>query len=275
MADASAPPLQPLLREPAPESALRTLLTAGCVAFLCAAVVSSAAIVLRPLQDANREAERRRHVRALIEKMPGAEALFAGSSVPDVHARVIDLATGHAVRVFDPATFDQRAAALDPRLSISLSTAQDIASIQRRARYAVVHIVEDEGRLALVVLPVHGSGFDSRLYGFVAVQGDANTIVALSFFEHEETPGMGAEIDNPAWRAKWHGKRIRDATGRLRIGVGPGRVAPASPDAPYRVDGLSGATETSEGVDRLLRFWLGPDGFGPYLTRLRREGRGP
>ena len=257
-----------------PDRPGRTLLVAACVALACAAVVSTTSVLLRPLQEANRRAERERHVQALIARLPGIEALLASEVPPEVETRVIELATGSAVRTIDPASYDARAAAVDPQWSIELTREQDIAQIQRRAKYMPVHLLRHDGMLKLIILPVHGSGYDSKLYGFLALEGDANTVVALSFFEHEETPGLGAEIDSEAWRAQWRGKKVRDGEGRLRIGVAPGRVAPTSPDAPFQVDGISGATLTSEGVGSLLRFWLGEDGYGPFLASVR-EGSAP
>ena len=80
------------------------------------------------------------------------------------------------------------------------------------------------------------------------------------------------QIDNPRWRERWVGKLARDASGTLRLGVARGAVDPDAPAAPFLVDGISGATRTGVGVTNLLRFWLGPDGFGPFLERLAREG---
>lgn len=251
---------------------LRTLCVAAGVALVCATIVSTVSVLLRPRQEANRAAEQRRHVEALVARLPGIEALFSAASPPEVETYVVELATGAAVRGIDPATYDPRAAALDPQWSIELTREQDIAQIQRRANYMPVHLLRHDGALKMVILPVHGSGYDSRLYGFLALEGDGNTVVALSFFEHEETPGLGAEIDSEAWRAQWRGKKVRDDAGRLRIGVASGRVAPGSPDAPFRVDGIAGATLTCEGVDSLLRFWLGDEGYGPFLATMRSGG---
>ncbi|NNL65750.1 MAG: FMN-binding protein, partial [Myxococcales bacterium] len=103
---------------------------------------------------------------------------------------------------------------------------------------------------------------------------DTQTVRGLDFYEHGETPGLGSEIQNPAWRALWPGKRVRDAEGRVRLGVARGPIDPRSADAAHQVDGISGATKTGEGVTHLLRFWLGPDGFGPYLERVARENGG-
>jgi len=127
-----------------------------------------------------------------------------------------------------------------------------------------------------VVLPVYGEGLYSTLYGYLALEPDLQTIYNLYFYEQEETPGLGAEIENPEWQAGWRGKKIYGKDGEVRI-----RVARGVANGPFEVDGITGATMTSNGVTALVRYWLGPDGFGPYLERLRLEaergepGRGP
>jgi Na+-transporting NADH:ubiquinone oxidoreductase subunit C len=247
----------------------KTLAVALAVALVCAALVSSTAVLLRPLQLANQERDRQQHILAIVARLPGLEKLFGAVALPEVEAQVVELSTGSTVRAIDPAAYDQRKAAKDPQQSIALAPEDDIAGIKRRAKYATVYLVRSEGEIKLVILPVHGSGYASRLYGYLALAGDANTVVALSFFEHAETPGLGAGIDDPAWQQQWQGKTLRDEAGRLRIGVAKGRVDPGSPEAAFQVDGISGATRTSQGVAELVRFWAGDQGFGPYLDRIR------
>ncbi len=79
-------------------------------------------------------------------------------------------------------------------------------------------------------------------------------------------------MDNPNWKAQWPGKELFDASGKPVIRIVKGGVDPASPDAKHQVDALAGATLTSNGVDRLIQFWLGEQGFGPLLARLRTQG---
>ena len=64
--------------------------------------------------------------------------------------------------------------------------------------------------------------------------------------------------------------RVYDEAGALKLGVARGKLTPGSVDAQHMVDGISGATRTSEGVHGLLRFWLGDFGFGAFLERVRR-----
>lgn len=108
------------------------------------------------------------------------------------------------------------------------------------------------------------------LYGFMAVKGDLNTVVGLGFYQHGETPGLGGEVDNPKWKALWHGKTLFDGNGQLAVQIIKGSVDPTAANAQHQVDGLAGATLTSKGVDNLLHFWLGENGFGPFLMKLQK-----
>lgn len=252
------------------ETPQKMLILTVSLCFVCALIVSGSAVLLKPLQERNKAAERSKNILAvagLLTSDQDVQAVFRERITP----KVVDLATGEYADTIDPLGYDQRAAAKDPAQSIALSAEEDIAKIRRRAKYANVYLVEQDGRLQTVVLPVHGYGLWSTIYGFVALEGDARTIQGLSFYEHAETPGLGGEVSNPVWRAKWQGKLISDDTGKVRIEVVKGQVDQSKPDARYEVDGIAGATLTSRGVSHLMQYWLGANGFGPYLARLRTQ----
>lgn len=250
----------------------KTLAVVGFVCFVCSLLVSTSAVLLRPYQQQNRVAERARLIREILGNVPGLEELVEGLGSIRVETRLVELESGAFVEDGDSDTFDARAAAKDPERSRAVPPERDLAGLGRIARAAVVHLVLEGKRVKLVILPVHGEGFVSTLYGYLALDGDLNLIRSLVFFEHAETPGLGAQIEDPRWLAKWRGKLVRDAEGRIRIRVAPGAVAPDAPDAAHEVDGLTGATYTAEGVTNLLQFWLGEDGFGPFLRRLEAHG---
>jgi Na+-transporting NADH:ubiquinone oxidoreductase subunit C len=248
----------------------KTLLVAVTLCLVCSLIVSTAAVTLRPLQAANKVLDMKRNIllaAGLLEDGADLESAFE-----QVQPRVVDLATGEYLEDADPALYDQRAAAGDPELSIAIPADKDLAKIRRRARYATVYLVEYSGGLRTVILPVYGAGLYSTLYGFVALAGDGNRVQGVRFYEHGETPGLGGEIDNPRWLAKWAGKRLADARGQLRISVVKGGIAPDSPEAHYQVDAIAGATITSRGVSNLMRYWLGEHGFGPFLAKFRSQG---
>jgi Na+-transporting NADH:ubiquinone oxidoreductase subunit C len=256
------------LRRLPSESELRAVLITLIVCMVCSAAIALSVTVLRPYREANRAAERQSKIREMIGSVPGLEEVLGPTDDVQLEARIVDLETGRYAEDIDVQQYDPRESALDSAQSVAIPSDEDIAGLGRRAKSARVYLVSERGRLRLVVLPVEGAGYISRLRGYLALDADLRTIRGLSFYEHAETPGLGSEIDSPAWRALWPGKKAFDDTGRVRIVVVRGRVDSKSPDARFQVDGISGATRTSDGVTHLLRFWLGPFGFGPYLDRL-------
>lgn len=246
------------------ENPLKALGITMGVALVCAILVSIAAVGLKPRYLANLEAERASRLGAILDAVGDVSVPV---SMEDVEARIVDLQSGLYSDDIDPATFDQRKAANDPNQSTAIPAEQDLAGIKRRANHALVYLLRDENlKTPVVMLPVWGVGYQSALHGFLAVQADQNRVIALRFYEHGETPGLGSRIQDPQWEALWKDKKIFDDNGAVAIGV---TNRPGS-DAEYQVDGISGATRTSMGVDGLVRFWLGEFGFGPYLARLRQ-----
>lgn len=245
----------------------KTLIVAFSLCIVCSVVVSTAAVVLKPAQEANRSLDRKRNILA------AAGMLEVGAPVEEqfkqVETRVVDLRTGQFTDAVDPATYNQRKASKDPARSKNLSASEDIAKIKRRADFAEVYLVNDSaGQLDKLILPVHGYGLWSTLYGFMALESDLNTVVGLGFAEHGETPGLGGEVDNPNWKAKWPGKKVY-REGEVNLRLIKGTVDPSSPNAQWQVDGLSGATLTSNGVTNLVQFWLGEQGYQPFIENLK------
>ena len=68
----------------------------------------------------------------------------------------------------------------------------------------------------------------------------------------------------------WSGKQVYDENGKVAIEVIKGTVAEATPTPEHKVDGLAGATLTSRGVSKLLKYWLGEQGFKPFLDKIRQ-----
>lgn len=254
------------------DSIARTLLVAFLVSLTCSSLVASAAVLLKPRQEANED----RHLRRNIVDVAGLRE--AGQDVEElfehIEMRVVDLQTGRYVDDVDELRFDPVKGASDPALSLAIPEELDVAGIGRRARWGLVYLVRKNGQLTTIVLPIRGRGLWSMIYGLLAVEPDANTIVGITFYEHGETPGLGDQISKRPWRDLWSGKQLFDESNELKIEVVKGRVPPDSPLAPYHVDGISGATLTGRGVTSTLRYWLGEHGYGPYLKRVRSQPEG-
>lgn len=250
------------------DSIKKTIIVTVLLCIVCSVIVSAAAVLLRPAQIANKSLDFKRNILSaagLLEPGKNVDAIFNERVV----TRVVDLKTGKFTDAVDPVSYDQRRASKDPSLSTNLSADEDIAKISRREDYSVVYLIQDENeQLQKIILPVKGYGLWSTLYGFLALEADANTVVGLVFYEHAETPGLGGEVDNPVWKAKWVGKEVYDE-GDVAISIIKGSVDPSSSNAVHQVDGLSGATLTSRGVHNLLHFWLGDNGYKPFLTNLK------
>jgi Na+-transporting NADH:ubiquinone oxidoreductase subunit C len=251
------------------ERPVKTIAVAVVLCLVCSVVVSSAAVLLKPLQQLNQA----RAVKTEILKVAGLweEGKDVDQLFEQIDTRIVNLADGSYMENMDPRAYDQRKAARDPAQNLVIPPDQDIARIKTRARYATVYQVKEGSNLELVILPVHGYGLWSTMYGFLALDGDGHTIQGITFYEHAETAGLGSEIENPAWRKTWIGKKILDETGKVRFQLVKGGVDPASPDARYQVDGLSGATLTADGVTHMMQYWLSDQGFGPYLAKLQES----
>lgn len=260
-------PKQPSVKR---ESVTRTLLVAFFVSLVCSSLVASAAVVLKPRQIANALLDVRKNileVAGLLQPEGDVNELFAA-----VEPRVIDLETGAYLDDVDPEGFDPVQARKDPKLSVVIPAELDVARIGRRSKRAVVYLVRDQGEITRIILPVSGYGLWSTLYGFLALEPDGNTVADIIFYSHGETAGIGDFLTKEPWRARWPGKRVYDDAGELRLEVSKGRVAADDPLAAYRVDGVSGATLTGNGVTNLIRYWLGDHGYGPFLKNIQGGG---
>lgn len=251
------------------ESVSKTYVVAIVLAAVCSLLVSGAAIGLRPRQEANKVRDRKKNI-LIVAGLYDAKASVE-ESFQQVEQRIVDLATGEYVPKdqLDPETFDQRAAAKDPELSVKIPPEKDQAGIGRREKYSLVYLVKKDGKLDQVILPIDGKGLWGSLYGFLALSDDLNSVRGITFYEHAETPGLGGEIENPTWQAKWGGKKVYDKEGSVQLYLAKGV---ADQNNPYQVDGLSGATLTANGVTDLVQYWLGDDGFKKLLERLQAEG---
>jgi Na+-transporting NADH:ubiquinone oxidoreductase subunit C len=249
-----------------------TFLVATVLCIVCSVLVSGAAVMLRPQQEAQKELDRQKNIliaAGICDETATREEVQKKSQ--NVEQQLIDLDTGQPVESgqVNPETYDPRDAVYKPKLSEPVEPPGALGTISRREKYAFVYLVKRDGKLDKVVLPIYGKGLWSTLYGFVSLEADLKTVGGITFYQHAETPGLGGEVENPKWKALWHGKQAFDDEGNVVVRVAKGHIEPNDPAADHSVDGLSGATITTYGVSDLVRYWLGPDGFGPYLNNLK------
>lgn len=257
---------------PAPDSTRYTLVFATIVCVVCALMVSVAAVTLQPRQAANARLYMEKNVlvaAGLVE--PGqdvserdVQAIFEKR----ISARLVDLATGQLVAAdrIDARGYDQRKARNDP--GASRPAPPNKAGIARIPNHGIVYFVMKDGAIDQVVIAVEGLGMWGTIYGFLSLAPDANTVRGLTYYDQKETPGLGGEISSARWLALWIGRKVHDDQWNARVMVIKGPAGAPDKD-PLRVDGLSGATVTSNAVTRLMQFWLSDDGYGRFLKRVR------
>jgi Na+-transporting NADH:ubiquinone oxidoreductase subunit C len=254
------------------EPAAKPFYSVLVLAFVCSALVSGAAIGLRPLQEANRQTDQKKNIlraAGLYDQNTPVDPLFS-----DIETRVVELASGEFVPAeqISPKSYNQLKAALSAELGRSIDKKNDIAGLRRLEKYSLVYLVKEGANIEQIILPVRGKGLWSTMYGYVSIDADLTTIRGISFYEHGETPGLGGEIENAKWLAGWQGKKMYRPSNNLALQVVKGKAPATGENAQYQVDGLSGATMTAEGVNNLMHFWFGEHGFKPFLDRLKQRG---
>jgi Na+-transporting NADH:ubiquinone oxidoreductase subunit C len=267
------------------DSFKKTVAVALALCLVGAVVVSGSAVILKPLQEYNKSKDEKVNildVAGLISPGTDVESTFKS-----IETKIVDLSTGDYVSSVDPATYDQWKAAKEPASSEAIPPKEDIASIKRKPKYAKVYLVKKDDKLQSVILPVNGYGLWSTMYGFIALESDAQTVVGMNLYDQAETPGLGGEVVNPNWKALWKGKRVYNFSGKqlhennlsekgqtidlgeVALGLVKGSVDSSKPGSEYQVDALAGATLTSRGVSNLVQYWMGKEGYAIYLAKLR------
>ncbi len=249
------------------DSISKTLTVAFILCLVCAVIVSVSAVALKPLQNANQEDFRRSNILVAAGLITANEATKdrIAEEFAKIQVKVVDLRTGEFTQDVSVETYDQLRAAKDPAQSFELD--EVALGVKRLENYGLVYLVGDEANPDRIIIPVRGPGLWSTLHGFLALEGDGNTIAGMGFYDHAETPGLGGEVDNPNWKAQWPGKKAyREDSMQPLLGLSK------KPDGVHEVDTLSGASLTARGVTDLLQFWVSEQAYGSFLAKFRQGG---
>lgn len=240
---------------------------AAIVCLICSLVVSAAAVSLRSIQEKNALNEKRVNILIAAGLADSGQKLTAkeiNERFEKITPVVVDLETGDIVTDKDPVSYDMYQAAQNNDEGRALSN--DPANIKRIAKDGSAYLLIENGDIQRVILPVQGYGLWSTMYGFTSLTLDDKAVIkGLTFYQQGETPGLGARITEPQWQAEWEGIEPYNDQGTPHIQV----TKSASPDKNWQVDAISGATLTSRGVEHLMNFWLGQEGYKPFLTRIQ------
>ncbi len=129
-----------------------------------------------------------------------------------------------------------------------------------------IYVDKNDGKIKGYAIPISGKGLWSTLYGYFAIEPDGITAKGITFYAHKETPGLGGEVDKQWFQKNFVGKRFINDDGELvGIKVIKGK---ADPNSRYEVDGISGATITSKGLENFLIDDLKK--YEPFFNNIRK-----
>lgn len=252
---------------------MNTVIVALALCLVCSVLVSAVAVGLKPQQLANAELDINKNIMvAAGEFNPATETnADVAKKFEDFTVKLVDLKEGTFAEEaklselgINAASYKMSAAGKDANLSDDLGDA-DKAGIGRLPKYAKVYVKKDaEGKTESIVLPIYGAGLWGKIYGFLTLEGDINTVKGISFYEHKETPGLGALIESDKFRDQFPGIQAYDESGNVATAVTKAGLAKEN-----QVDGISGATLTSKGVNNFVQFWLSDAGYKKFLDNLR------
>lgn len=257
----------------AKNSNVSTAVTALILCLVCSVMVSAVAVGLKSKQQENARLDLNKNI-LMAADMYDPETDSSGvipERFADFDVRLVNLQTGKfatdqeisAAGINDVDGYDASKAARTPYLSTSL--ADDIAKIGGKPNFAKVYLAKNaNGEIDQIVLPIHGAGLWGPIFGLLTLDKDLNTVKGVNFYQHKETPGLGSRIEEPQWQETWVDKELYDEDGSRKIAVVKAGTAREG-----QVDGISGATLTIRGVNNLLQYWIGEDGYKPFLDNLK------
>jgi Na+-transporting NADH:ubiquinone oxidoreductase subunit C len=248
--------------------AIKTITVAGVLCLVCSLLVSVTVMTLKPMQVKNKELDMKKNIlmsAGLIKEGDDVEAAFSA-----IETIVIDFETGLKTDAVEAKSYDENKAAATTDLGVKIPSNLDVGGISTRGKYATVYLTRDEsGAVKDLILPVKGKGLWSTMYGFIALASDTKTIKGFAYYAQGETPGLGGEVDNPNWKKQWVGKKLFDDEWNVAFEVAKGTVDHTHGLAQYKVDGLSGATITANGVTSSMKYWFGEHGYSKFLAAVR------
>ena len=254
------------------DSVTKTLGVAFVICLVCSLVVSFAAVSLRDIQKEN--ATNNQSIKILQAAKIYDKSIDVKTQFSKLEMKYVDFNTGKILDSYGDFVieeYDQLKSTRDPNLSTSISASDDIAIIKNRENVGKFFIVRnDDSTIDKLILPIRGYGLWGTLYGYMAIEEDFNTVAGLEFYDHKETPGLGAEVDNPRWKAMWPGKKIYK-NDEVKLTVIKGKVQNDDVNNDFKVDGLSGATLTSRGVTNMITYWFGDSGYSKLFKELNYE----
>ena len=223
-----------------------TIIFTSVVTIILGGFLSVAAGTLKEIQELNVENDSKKNILSSLGYKPIGEESWSSDDITKIFEDNIDayvLNTKGTRMDIDPS---------------NINTETDKENFP-------IYVDRKNGIVNGYAIPISGKGLWSTLYGYFAVEPDGITAKGITFYAHKETPGLGGEVDKPWFQNNFIGKRFVDEEGNL-VGVKVMK-GKANPESPYEVDGISGATITSKGLESFLINDL--EKYEPFFRKVR------
>jgi len=222
---------------------------AAIMVILVAAALASVAVLLKPAQDRNVAIEKMRNILAAANVEASADNAIELFDKYIVEENVIS-PQGDVVGVYKNKKLEK-----GEIRGFNINLKEELYKHTKGEEYVLPLYVADVNGKRLIIFPLLGRGLWGPVYGNLALEEDFVTVAGSMFGHDKETPGLGAEIEQPAFESQFTGKKIFDENGNFTsIKVLKGASQILAPDQLiHNVDAISGGTITSNGVSEMIQ----------------------
>ncbi len=236
---------------------------AAIMVIIAAAVLSTAAMLLKPFQEKN----------VAIDKMGG---ILASAKVPDVDAT-------NAMKLFNEFVVEEIVVDQDGNIvesykdgnmedgkAFKIDMKKELYKKSKGEPFELPIYVIQKENTKLYIFPLLGVGLWGPVWGNIAIGEDFNTIEGVTFDHKQETPGLGAEINTSGFMDQFIGKKIFSDAGQFKsiiVKKGGAQTLPPAEQI-HGVDAITGGTITSDAVNDMINNVL--EGYLPFIEKERK-----
>ena len=224
----------------------KTFLFAGLLCLSCSLLLTAAATGLKGFQERNIAVDKHKNILEAVGAI-GSDGRPSDEEIEALYKKTI------------------RTLWVDPAGRI-------VADTERRTSDLPLYVYEKSDAVSAYVVPIDTRGLWGPIYGYLALEADGSTVRGFTVYQHQETPGLGGEIEKQWFQKNFQGKKIIDQQGDfVSVSVAKGQVDEVVPSGrrEHYVDGISGATMTgkflSEGLADILA------AYEPVSVRFRKN----
>lgn len=224
---------------------------------IVAILLSAAALVLQPYQQANINNEK------MMNILQAADVNVEGANVQELFDKdcVKMMLVDAKGEIVEECTND-----FTKFRAFSMNLKDELYKRDNGQDYVLPIIVINNGKENVNVIQLQGAGLWGPIWGYIGMTSDFQNVVGVVFDHKSETPGLGAEITTPRFRDQFKGKTIFSGGEFVSIDVVKGGVANMAADLQkHSVDAISGGTITSQGVNKMIENVLGS--YLPYIEK--------